>query len=74
MAAEMRTRSAAGAVPRLVEPDDMVAPLLWVVSRAADGVNGFRFDANAWDPAQPPERQTRPAGLVLHPPGGWRRT
>jgi 3-oxoacyl-[acyl-carrier protein] reductase len=71
MAMEMRTRSAAGTAPRLVEPDDMVGPLLFVVSRAADGVNGFRFDANAWDPALPPDRQTRPAGFVLHPPGGW---
>src|SRR3954452_9941310 len=46
MAVEMRARSSAGEVPRLVEPDDMIAPLLWVVSRAADAVNGFRFDAN----------------------------
>ncbi len=72
MAQEMRDRSAAGVVPRLVEPDDMVGPLLFVVSRAADGVNGYRFDANAWNPAEPPEQQTRPAGLVLHSPGGWR--
>src|SRR5882672_2754171 len=39
MAVEMRARSAASPVPLLVEPDDMVAPLLFVVSRAADGVN-----------------------------------
>jgi len=28
----------------------MVPPLLYVVSREADGVNGWRFDANMWDP------------------------
>ena len=73
MAAEVRGRSAAGSMPRLVEPDEMIAPLLWVVSRAADAVNGFRFDANAWDPNQPPEGQTRLAGFILHPIGGWRK-
>jgi len=79
MAAEMRARSAAGAVPRLVEPDDMVAPLLFVVSRAADRVNGFRFDANNWDSDHDPKTLTRPAGtrpagFVLHPEGGWAAT
>jgi len=74
MAVEMRARSSAGEVPRLVEPDDMIAPLLWVVSRAADAVNGFRFDANAWDSAKPPENLARPAGFQLHPPGGWTGT
>ena len=29
----------------------MVPPLLYVVSREADRVNGMRFDANAWDAA-----------------------
>ncbi len=71
MAAEMRARSAASAVPLLVEPDDMVAPLLFVVSRAADRVNGFRFDANTWHQGQDPKSMTRPAGFVLHPEGGW---
>jgi NAD(P)-dependent dehydrogenase (short-subunit alcohol dehydrogenase family) len=71
MAAEMRQRSAAAAVPSLVEPDDMVAPLLFVVSRAADGVNGFRFDANNWHKDRDPETMTRPAGFVLHPECGW---
>jgi len=71
MAMEMRARSAAGAVPSLVEPDDMVAPLLFVVSRAADGVNGFRFDANNWHKDRDPRTMTRPAGFVLHPEGAW---
>jgi len=71
MASEMRARSAASAVPLLVEPDDMVAPLLFVVSRAADGVNGFRFDANNWHRDRDPKSMTRRAGFVLHPEGGW---
>jgi NAD(P)-dependent dehydrogenase (short-subunit alcohol dehydrogenase family) len=71
MAAEMRARSAASAVPILVEPDDMVAPLLFVVSHAADGVNGFRFDANNWDKDRDPRTMTRPAGFILHPESYW---
>jgi NAD(P)-dependent dehydrogenase (short-subunit alcohol dehydrogenase family) len=71
MAVEMRARSAAASVPLLVEPNDMVAPLLFVVSRAADGVNGFRFDANNWHPDRDPRTMTRPAGFMLHPEGGW---
>lgn len=47
MAAEMWQRSPDGHAPRLVEPDEMVPPLLFVVSRAADAVNGYRSGANA---------------------------
>jgi NAD(P)-dependent dehydrogenase (short-subunit alcohol dehydrogenase family) len=71
MAKEMRERSAASAVPLLVEADDMVPPLLFVISRAADRVSGFRFDANNWHAGRDPKTMTRPAGLVLHPEGGW---
>jgi len=71
MADEMRAMSREGRAARLVEPDEMVPPLLYVVSRAADAVNGCRFDANAWDAALPPQeaarRAGRPAGFVLHP-------
>jgi len=67
----MRAASRDGRAARLVEPDEMVAPLLWVVSRDADRVNGWRFDANAWDASLPPraaaQRAGRPAGFVLHP-------
>ena len=59
-----------GRAPRLVEPEEMVPPLLYVVSREADGVNGWRFDANLWDTALPPaeaaRRAGRPAGFELH--------
>jgi hypothetical protein len=33
-------------LPRLVEPEEMVSPLLCVVSPAADNVSGGNFDAN----------------------------
>jgi hypothetical protein len=42
----MRAMSRESRAPRLVEPDEMVPPLLYVVSREADNVNGCRFDAN----------------------------
>lgn len=71
MSEVMRERSAAGQAPRLVEPEDMVAPLLFVVSDAADAVNGYRFDANTWLRDVPPEesarRTGRPAGFEMHP-------
>src|ERR1700730_11849899 len=53
MANEMRTMSREGRAPRLVEPEEMVPPLLYVVSPAADNVNGWRFDANLWDTSLP---------------------
>jgi NAD(P)-dependent dehydrogenase (short-subunit alcohol dehydrogenase family) len=71
MADEMREMSREGRAARLVEPDEMVPPLLYVVSREADGVNGYRFDANAWDASLPPaeaaRKAGRPAGFMLHP-------
>src|SRR5579885_2386119 len=71
MAEEMRQASREGKVPRLVEPDEMVPPLLYVVSREADAVNGYRFDANAWDvrlpAAEAAKKAGRPAGFILHP-------
>ncbi|HEY1796339.1 MAG TPA: SDR family oxidoreductase [Stellaceae bacterium] len=71
MAEEAKEMAAAGRFPRLVEPDEMVPPLMYVVSREADAVNGYRFDANAWDASLPPGEAAkiagRPAGFVLHP-------
>lgn len=73
MADEAKEMAAAGRFPRLVEPDEMVPPLLYVVSREADKVNGYRFDANAWNANLPPTEAAkaagRPAGFVLHPAG-----
>jgi 3-oxoacyl-[acyl-carrier protein] reductase len=54
MAKEMRSMSREGRAPRLVEPEEILPPLLYVVSREADKINGWRFDANFWDPSLPP--------------------
>jgi NAD(P)-dependent dehydrogenase (short-subunit alcohol dehydrogenase family) len=71
MAVEMREMSREGRAARLVEPEEMVSPLLYVVSREADRVNGWRFDANLWDATLPPaeaaKRAGRPAGFAMHP-------
>jgi 3-oxoacyl-[acyl-carrier protein] reductase len=71
MAQEFKDAAAAGKFP-IVQPEAMVPPLLFVVSRAADKFNGYRFDANAWDTSLPPDQAARmiarPAGFVLHPP------
>jgi NAD(P)-dependent dehydrogenase (short-subunit alcohol dehydrogenase family) len=71
MAEEMRAMSREGRAPRLVEPEEMVPPLLYVVSRTADGVNGWRFDANLWEASLPPAEAARhagrPAGFAMHP-------
>jgi 3-oxoacyl-[acyl-carrier protein] reductase len=71
MADEMRAMSREGRAARLVEPDEMVPPLLYVVSRDADAVNGYRFDANAWDdsllPVEAARKAGRPAGFIMHP-------
>jgi 3-oxoacyl-[acyl-carrier protein] reductase len=71
MAQEMKDMAREGRVARLVEPEEMVAPLLWVVSEAADKVNGWRFDASLWD-AKTDQRTAaqaagRPAGMIFHP-------
>jgi NAD(P)-dependent dehydrogenase (short-subunit alcohol dehydrogenase family) len=41
---------------KLVAPSVMVAPALWLTSRAADGVTGRRVVAKEWDPSAPLER------------------
>jgi len=75
MAEEARVASREGRMPRLLEPEQMVPPLLFVVSEAADTVNGFRFDANRWEAGLPAaeaaRRCARPAGFVLHEPAAW---
>ena len=75
MAQEVRDMSAQGKVRKLVEPEDMVPPLLWVVSTAADKVNGMRYDANAWDTSMPPAEAAakygRPSGFLLKESKPW---
>ena len=55
MAEEMRQMSREGRAPRLVEPEEMVPPLLYVVSREAD--------ANLWNPSLPPAEDGHRARL-----------
>ena len=63
MGEEIRTMSREGRASRLVEPDEMVPPLLCVVSREADNVNSWRFGANLWDTGLLPAEAARPAGF-----------
>jgi 3-oxoacyl-[acyl-carrier protein] reductase len=41
---------------KLLHPDIMVPPLLWLVSEAASEVTGSRLAANVWDESLPPEQ------------------
>nr|WP_281414667.1 SDR family oxidoreductase [Plastoroseomonas arctica] len=71
MAQEMRDWSDSGKAPRLLDAEAMAPPLLFVVSREADAVQGWRFDATTWDASVPPveaaRRSGRRAGFLLHP-------
>lgn len=73
LAQEIRDASHAGSGPILVQPADMVPPLLWLVSSEADQINGCRFDATTWDvslaPGEAARRSGRLAGFVLYPVG-----
>jgi NAD(P)-dependent dehydrogenase (short-subunit alcohol dehydrogenase family) len=72
MADEARAQSRAGEIPKLLDPEQMVPPLLWLCSRDADRVNGIRVDAMLWNPELPvreaARRAARPIGLTLQPP------
>jgi NAD(P)-dependent dehydrogenase (short-subunit alcohol dehydrogenase family) len=52
---------------KLLHPDIMISPLLWLVSEAADGVTGSRFAANLWDSALPPEGAAEKSRMTA----GW---
>lgn len=69
IADEVREASRLGRV-KLLEPEQMVPPLLWLISSEANHINGWRFDANDWDPAFSGNAagaalEARPAGFVL---------
>ncbi len=53
---------------RLIPPSVMVAPVVWLTSRASDGVTGRRFVGKEWDPGAPVERNVEKAGALA----GWR--
>jgi NAD(P)-dependent dehydrogenase (short-subunit alcohol dehydrogenase family) len=66
-AADTRLVSRA-AVPdrsKLISPDVMVAPLLWLCSDASDGVTGQRFVGASWDQSLPPQQAAQKAGAPM---------
>jgi hypothetical protein len=52
---------------KLIQPDIMIPPLLWLVSEAASEVTGGRFTANLWDDSLPPEQAAEKARTTA----GW---
>ena len=55
----------AGDRAKMLQPDIMVPPLLWLVSPAADGVNARRFVAADWDTSLPPAQAAEKAGVPI---------
>ncbi len=56
---------AAGDPARMLQPEIMGPPLLWLLSDQAATVNGRRFIAADWDPALPPDRAAEKAGAPI---------
>ena len=52
---------------KLLHPEIMIPPLLWLASDAANEVTGCRFVANAWDASLPAEE----AAKKSHDAAGW---
>jgi NAD(P)-dependent dehydrogenase (short-subunit alcohol dehydrogenase family) len=52
---------------RLLDPNIMVPPLLWLASDSAAGVTGARFVANLWDSSLPPQQAAEKARSAA----GW---
>ena len=52
---------------KLIQPDIMRVPVVWLASDAADGVNGRRFIAYDWDESLPVEERLEKAGA----PAAW---
>jgi NAD(P)-dependent dehydrogenase (short-subunit alcohol dehydrogenase family) len=50
---------------RLIQPEVMAPPLVWLVSDAAGTVTGRRFLAVHWDPALAPEEAAQKAGAPI---------
>lgn len=54
---------------KLIQPDVMVAPLIWLCSNASDGITGQRFIAMRWDKNLPPVEAAKKAGA----PAAWQQ-
>jgi NAD(P)-dependent dehydrogenase (short-subunit alcohol dehydrogenase family) len=50
---------------KMIQPEVMVPPLLWLVSEAAGKVTGRRLLGVHWDPALPPEQAAEKAGAPV---------
>ena len=50
---------------KMIQPEVMAAPLVWLVSDAAGKVTGRRFLGVHWDPELPPERAAEKAGAPV---------
>ncbi len=50
---------------KMIQPEVMAPPLLWLVSDAAAKVTGRRFLGVHWDPALPPEQAAEMAGAPV---------
>jgi hypothetical protein len=50
---------------KLIQPEVMVPPLLWLVTDAAGRVTGRRFLGIHWDSALPPEQAAEKAGAPV---------
>ncbi len=59
----LRQASREGKIERFVEPEEMVPPLLWLVSSHADSINGMRYDANTWDMNLPADAAAEKCGI-----------
>ena len=55
----------AGDRSRMLRPEVMVPPLLYLVSEAAAQVNGMRFIGADWDASLPPEQAAQKAGAPI---------
>lgn len=52
---------------KLIQPDVMREPVVWLASDASDGINGRRFIAYNWDESLPVEERVEKAGA----PAAW---
>ena len=55
----------AGDRARMLQPEIMVPPLLWLISDAAAGVTARRFVAMDWDASLPAEQAAEKAGVPI---------
>lgn len=50
---------------KLVQPEAMKAPVIWLASDSSDGINGMRFQAALWDAGRSQEKNIEKAGAPV---------